>query len=317
MQVLRGFSDPAGRPCVLTIGNFDGLHLGHRALLGLLADEARVRGLPAAVLTFEPHPREVFAPGEAPARLTSLREKLPLLAASGVDRVHVQRFDARFARLGAAAFIDTVLVRGLHARHLLIGDDFRFGNRRDGDFAMLQAAGRAQGFSVEAMPTLAVAGERASSSAVREALEAGDLDHAARLLGRPYAMTGRVAHGERIGRRIGFPTLNLPLRTRRPPVSGVFAVAVEGLATTRLPGVANVGRRPTVGGDPRLEVHLPDWEGDCYGARVRAVFFHKLRDEMRFPSLDALKARIAGDVLAARDWFARHPESLQSQNVQD
>ncbi|MDR0703162.1 MAG: bifunctional riboflavin kinase/FAD synthetase [Azoarcus sp.] len=317
MQVLRGFSDPAGRPCVLTIGNFDGLHQGHRALLGLLVDEARARGLPAVALTFEPHPREVFAPGDAPARLTSLREKLPLLAASGVDRVHVQRFDARFARLDATAFVDAVLVRGLRARHLLIGDDFRFGERRAGDFAMLQAAGQEHGFSVEAMPTLAVAGERASSSAVREALEAGDLDHAARLLGRSYAITGRVAHGERIGRRIGFPTLNLPLRNRRPPVSGVFAVAVEGLEAKRLPGVANIGRRPTVGGDLRLEVHLLDWEGDCYGARVRAVFLHKLREEMRFASLDTLKAQIRRDVLAARDWFSRHPDRPHGQTIQD
>ncbi|MDR1062466.1 MAG: bifunctional riboflavin kinase/FAD synthetase [Azoarcus sp.] len=311
MQVLRGFLDPAERPCVLTIGNFDGLHLGHRALLGLLADEARARALPAALLTFEPHPREYFAPGDAPARLTSLREKLPLLAACGVDRVHVQRFDVRFARLGAAEFIDTVLVRGLRARHLLIGDDFRFGDRRAGDFAMLRAAGRARGFSVEAMPTLAVADERASSSAVREALEAGDLDHAARLLGRAYAMSGRVARGDRIGRQIGFPTLNLPLRQRRPPVSGVFAVAVEGLAATRLPGVANVGRRPTVGGDPQIEVHLLDWEGDCYGAQLRVVFFHKLRDEVRFPSLDALKAQIARDVSAAHDWFFHQPDALR------
>ncbi|MDR1462351.1 MAG: bifunctional riboflavin kinase/FAD synthetase [Azoarcus sp.] len=312
MQVLRGFLDPAGRPCVLTIGNFDGLHLGHRALLGLLADEARARGLPAVVLTFEPHPREYFAPGNAPARITSLREKLPLLAASRVDRVHVQRFDARFARLGAAEFINAALVRGLRVRHLLIGDDFRFGDRRDGDFAMLQAAGQEHGFSVEAMTTLAVAGERASSSAVREALEAGDLDHAARLLGRSYAVSGRVARGDRIGRQIGFPTLNLPLRQRRPPVLGVFAVAVEGLGESRLPGVANVGRRPTIGGDPRLEVHLLDWEGDCYGARLRVVFLHKLRDELRFSSLDALKAQIACDVSVARDWFSRQPDALHA-----
>jgi riboflavin kinase/FMN adenylyltransferase len=286
------------------------LHLGHRALLGLLADEARARGLPAAALTFEPHPREYFAPGDAPARLTSLREKLPLLAASGVDRVHVQRFDAHFARLSATEFIDAILVRGLAARHLLVGDDFRFGARRAGDFAMLQAAGQAHGFGVEAMPTLAVAGERASSSAVREALAAGDLDRAARLLGRPYAVSGRVAQGDRIGRKMGFPTLNLPFWRRRPALSGVFAVAVEGLAAGRLPGVANVGWRPTIGGGPRLEVHLLDWEGSCYGARVRVLFFRKLRDEIRFPSLDALKTQIARDVSTARDWFFHQPDVL-------
>lgn len=308
MQVLRGFSDPGGRSCVLTIGNFDGLHLGHQALLGLLAEEAEARGLPASVLTFEPHPREYFAPDDAPARLTSLREKRPLLTACGVDRVHVQRFDARFARLSAQEFIDAILVRGLKARHLLVGDDFRFGDGRVGDFALLQAAGRQHGFTVEAMPTLAVAGERASSSAVRKTLAEGDLAHAARLLGRPYGMTGRVTHGDRLGRRLGFPTLNLPFRHRRPALSGVFAVTVEDLAATPIPGVANVGWRPTVGGTPRprLEVHLLDWQGDCYSARVRVNFFHKLRGESRFPSLDALKAQIALDAAAARDWFSRH-----------
>ncbi|MDR3214131.1 MAG: bifunctional riboflavin kinase/FAD synthetase [Azoarcus sp.] len=312
MQVFRGFSDPDGQPCVLTIGNFDGLHLGHQALLGLLANEAGEQGLPASVLTFEPHPREYFAPGDAPARLTSLREKLPLLAGRRVDRVHVQRFDARFAHLDATEFIDAVLLRGLKVRHLLVGDDFRFGDGRAGDFALLQAAGRQHGFSVEAMPTLAVSGERASSSAVRRALDEGDLVHAARLLGRPYGVVGRVAHGDRLGRQIGFPTLNLPFRCRRPALSGVFAVTVEGLETARLPGVANVGWRPTAGGAPcpRLEVHLLDWRGDGYGQRVQVNFFHKLRDERRFPSLDALKAQIACDTAAARNWFLQHPDAL-------
>ena len=311
MQFSCGFHVSDRSPCVLTIGNFDGLHLGHQALLRLLADRAHTRGLPASVLTFEPHPREYFAPNEAPARLTSLREKALLLADHGVNRVHIQRFDARFAQLRAAEFIDTVLVRGLNVRHLLIGDDFRFGDRRAGDFAMLQTAGHTHGFEVEAMPTLAVAGERASSSAVRRALEAGDLDHAARLLGRPYSLAGRVAHGEKRGRQLGFPTLNIPFRHRRTAISGVFTVAVEGLAAQRLQGVANIGWRPTAGAalQPRLEVHLLDWAGICYGVSVRVHFLHKLREECRFPSFDALKAQIGRDTLAARDWFSLHPDA--------
>ncbi|MDR0564473.1 MAG: bifunctional riboflavin kinase/FAD synthetase [Azoarcus sp.] len=306
MRFFRGFHAPFKQPCALTIGNFDGLHLGHQALLKLLAGRAGERGLPASVLTFEPHPREFFSPDDAPARLTSLREKLLLLGDNGVDHVHVQRFDAPFAGLEAEAFIQSVLVGGLNVRHLLIGDDFRFGGRRNGDFAMLQSAGRMHGFEVEAMPTLAVAEERASSSAVRRALETGDLTHAARLLGRHYSLAGRVTHGQRLGRQLGFPTLNIVLKHRRPALRGVFTVEVEGLDTPRLRGVANVGSRPTVGNalQPRLEVHLLDWTGECYGAHLRVHFLHKLRDERHFPSLDALKAQIGRDVRAARDWFS-------------
>ncbi len=311
MRFFRGFQAPAEQPCVLTIGNFDGLHLGHQALLRLLADRARALGLPASVLTFEPHPREVFSPDDAPARLTSLREKLLLFGDNGVDHAHIQRFDARFSGLTAEAFIQSVLVHGLKVRHLLIGDDFRFGTRRSGNFAMLQAAGRAHGLGVEAMPTLSVAGVRASSSAVRRALEAGDLTHAARLLGRPYSIAGQVMHGNRLGREIGFPTLNITLHHRRPALSGVFTVEVEGLHRSRLPGVANIGTRPTVDNtpQPRLEVHLLDFSGECYGAHLRIHFFHKLRDEIRFPSLDALKAQIGLDTQAARDWFSQHPDA--------
>ncbi|MDR0233328.1 MAG: bifunctional riboflavin kinase/FAD synthetase, partial [Zoogloeaceae bacterium] len=226
MRFFRGFQAPAGQPCVLTIGNFDGLHLGHQALLRLLADRASERGLPASVLTFEPHPREYFSPGDAPTRLTSLREKLLLLGDNGVDHTHIQQFNARFSRLTAEEFIQSVLVDGLKVRHLLIGDDFRFGERRRGDFSLLQAAGHMHGFVVEAMPTLSVAGERASSSAMRKALEEGDLDHAARLLGRTYSIAGQVAHGSQLGRKIGFPTLNIALRRRHPALSGVFTVEV-------------------------------------------------------------------------------------------
>jgi riboflavin kinase/FMN adenylyltransferase len=315
MQSFRGFQAPAGQPCVLTIGNFDGLHLGHQALLSLLASRASTLRLPASVLTFEPHPREYFSPIDAPARLTSLREKLLLFGDNDVDHVHVQRFDARFSSMGAEEFIQSVLVHGLKVRHLLIGDDFRFGTLRSGSFAMLQAAGRTHGFEVEAMPTLFVVDERASSTALRKALEAGDLAHAARLLGRPYSIAGQVMHGERLGRGIGFPTLNITLHHRRPALSGVFTVEVEGLHRPRMQGVANVGSRPTVSDttQPRLEVHLLDFSGECYGAHVRIHFFHKLRDELRFPSLDALKERIGLDAQEARDWFSQHPDALEAK----
>jgi riboflavin kinase/FMN adenylyltransferase len=263
------------------------------------------------VLTFEPHPREYFSPLDAPARLTSLREKLLLFGDNGIDHTHVQRFNARFSGLSAEEFIQSVLVHGLKVRHLLIGDDFCFGERRNGNFSLLQTAGRAHGFEVEAMPTLSVAGKRASSSSVRKALEADDLDHAARLLGRPYSIAGQVAHGNRLGREIGFPTLNIALRHRRPALSGVFTVEVEGLHSPRLRGVANVGTRPTVdnASQPRLEVHLLDWSDACYGAHLRIHFLHKLREEFRFPSLDALKAQIGLDVQAARSWFSQYPDA--------
>ncbi|AYH42426.1 bifunctional riboflavin kinase/FAD synthetase [Azoarcus sp. DN11] len=309
MQVFRGIPEHAAQPSVLTIGNFDGVHRGHQALLQMLIDTARAKSLPAVVMTFEPHPREYFAPADAPARLASLREKLLLLAAAGVDRIHVCRFDARFAALTADQFIDDILVRGLGVRHLIIGDDFRFGARRLGDFALLQARGARQGFAVESMRTLDVAGERASSSAVREALADGDLDHAARLLGRPYSIAGRVVRGNQIGRKLGFPTANIQMKHRRPALSGVFAVSVEGLGDTPVAGVANIGVRPSVtsAGRPTLEVNLFDWNRDCYDIHLRVHFLRKLRDEMKFPSLDALKARIARDAADARAWFAANP----------
>lgn len=308
MLVSRGDAERAPTPCVLTIGNFDGIHLGHQALLRLLTDKARALGLPAVVLTFEPHPREYFAPRQAPARLASLRDKLLRLAAAGVDNTRIIRFNQRFAALSAEQFIERVLVRSLRVRHLIIGDDFRFGAGRAGDFAMLQAAGEAHGFVVEAMSTHAQGGERVSSSAVRDALAAGDLDRAARLLGRPYSMAGLVMHGDKIGRTLGFPTANIQLKGRRPPLSGVYNVLVEGLAPRPVPGVASVGVRPTVNdaGRPTLEVHLLDWDADCYGAHLRINFLHKQRDEAKYPSLEALRAQIALDVDHARSWFADH-----------
>lgn len=314
MQVFRGIPERADTAAVLTIGNFDGVHLGHQALLELLTGKAHALGLPAVVLTFEPHPREYFSPTDAPARLASLREKLLLLDAAGVDRCYVCRFDARFASQSAQSFIEDTLVRGLAVRHLFIGDDFRFGARRQGDFAMLQAAGQVHGFGVESMPTLCADGERVSSSAVRAALAADDLGRAARLLGRAYSIAGRVGHGDKLGRQLGFPTANIQMKHRRPALSGVFAVSVEGLAGGRIAGVANIGVRPTAtdSGRARLEVHLFDWTQDCYGAHIRVHFLHKLRAERKFESLDALTAQIARDADAARAWFAAHPDRLQA-----
>ncbi|MCV2216549.1 bifunctional riboflavin kinase/FAD synthetase [Thauera sp. Sel9] len=314
MRVFRGIPEHADSATVLTIGNFDGVHLGHQALLKLLTDKARSLGLPAVVLTFEPHPREYFSPADAPARLASLREKLLLLDAAGVDRTYICRFDARLAAQSAQAFIDDTLVRGLAVRHLFIGDDFRFGTRRQGDFAMLEAAGAQHGFTVESMPTLSVAGERVSSSAVRDALAADDLAHAARLLGRPYSIAGRVSHGDKLGRQIGFPTANIQMKHRRPALTGVYAVSVEGLADGPVAGVANVGVRPTAtsSGRARLEVHLFDWTRECYGAHIRVHFLHKLRAERKFESFDALRAQIALDADSARQWLADNPDRLQA-----
>lgn len=294
---------------VLAIGNFDGVHLGHRALLERLTATARQHGLPAAVMTFEPHPRELFAPEQAPARLTSLREKLALLEGCGIDEVYLLHFSRKLAGLTAEQFVGKILVGGLGVRHLIIGDDFRFGKGRAGDFAMLETAGRAQGFGVEAMHTIEIDGERVSSSAVRDALGAGDLEHAARLLGRPYCISGRVVHGDKIGRRLGWPTANIQLKRKRVALTGVFAATVSGVDKRHLPGAASLGVRPTlgVGLRPVLEVHLFDFDQEIYGAHVTVHLLHKLRDEMKFDSLEALTAQIARDVQATQAYFSgRH-----------
>lgn len=305
MQLHRTIPAQASASRVLAIGNFDGLHLGHRALLERLTAHARRLGLPAAVMTFEPHPRELFTPEQAPARLTSLREKLALLEACGVEEVFLLHFSRKLAGLTAENFIEQVLVRGLAVRHLIIGDDFRFGKGRAGDFGMLQAAGQAHGFGVEAMHTIEIGGERVSSSAVRDALGAGDLEHAARLLGRPYNISGRVVHGDKIGRKLGFPTANIQLKRKRVALTGVFAVTVSGLDKRHLPGAASLGVRPTLGFGlrPVLEVHLFDFDQTIYGAHVTVHFLHKLRDEAKYDSLEALTAQIARDVQATQAYF--------------
>ena len=305
MQVTHGTVTPGGRPMGLTIGNFDGVHLGHRAMLDRLVEKARELKLPCCVLTFEPHPREFFSPAAAPARLTRLREKLELIAEAGVDRAHVLRFGARLAGLAADRFVDEVLLRGLGARWLLVGKDFRYGAKRAGDFATLEAAAARHGFALEAMPDVKLSGERISSSGVRTALAAGDLAGAARLLGRRYSMSGRVAHGEKLGRKLGFPTANIVLR-RRPPLSGIFVVEAELEETGAvLCGVASVGRRPTVkeNAAPLLEVHLFDWSDELYGRHLRVRFLSKLRDEEKYDGLAALGSAIGRDVAQAKDYF--------------
>ena len=304
MQVLRGYHAAASHETVLTIGNFDGVHLGHRALLDRLQARARQKQLLPAVLTFEPHPREFFDPGKAPARLTILREKFELLREYGVGLTMVARFSASFAALSPEAFVRDVLVGGLRTRHLIVGDDFRFGARRAGDFATLRALGASAGFEVEAMGSVICDDERVSSSAVRRALAAGEMTRAAQLLGRPYAIDGRVVHGDKRGRELGFPTANIRIRHNPLPMTGVFAVAVADYCDAPRYGVANLGVRPTVNGvRPLLEVHLFDFARDIYGAHLNVRFLHKLRDERRFPDLDALRQQIAADVIAARRFF--------------
>ncbi len=306
MRVFRGHSRSVPAPVVLAIGNFDGVHLGHAALVGRLAEVARERQLVPMVLTFEPHPREFFMPTSAPARLSTLREKLELLADCGAEQSMVCPFNARFAALSAEEFVDQVLVAGCQVRHLIVGDDFRFGRGRTGDYAFLQQAGARHGFTVEAMGSVTVEGERVSSSGVRRALAAGNMEHAARLLGRPYVIDGQVVHGQKLGRQLGFATANLRIKHNPLPMTGVFAVEVSGLGDKPLPGVANLGIRPTVGGiRPLLEVHLFDFNRDIYGAHISVRFVHKLRDEQRFPNFDALKAQIAADAAAALLFFQR------------
>jgi riboflavin kinase/FMN adenylyltransferase len=299
MVVTHGSLQRARGRCALTIGNFDGVHRGHRALIDRVIAKAREANLVPTILTFEPHPREFFSPAAAPARITRLRDKLALLAQAGVEHVHVARFDARFAGLTAERFVQEILIEKLNTAWLLVGRDFRFGAKRAGDFAALQH----HGFTVEAMPDVLFEGRRVSSSAVRTALQAGDLRGAERLLGHPYTISGRVAHGAKLGRGLGFPTANIVLR-RAPPISGIFVVEVDDLGR----GVASVGRRPTVNpvSVPLLEVHLFDHDADLYGEHLRVRFLEKLRDEEKYDGLPALQAAIARDARQAKEYFLKH-----------
>jgi len=325
MHVFRGLHHARlaqGGPSAVTVGNFDGVHRGHQAMLALLCSEAQHRGLASTVLTFEPHPRDFFAvragtPERAPTRIATLRDKLEELERCGIQRAVVLRFDGRLAAQPPQAFIEEVLVKGLDTRYVLVGDDFRFGAQRAGDYAMLDAAGEPApgrpGFDVARMLSYEVHGLRVSSSAVREALAAGDMALAARLLGRPYSISGHVLHGKKLGRELGFPTLNLRFGHPRPAAMGIFVVRVQGLAAQSLVGVANLGTRPTVddAGRVLLEVHCLDWPAALgpdtgYGRVVRVDLLAKLHDELRYPSMQALRDGIAADVTQARAWFAAH-----------
>ena len=305
MRVKRDLSSASDGPVALTIGNFDGVHRGHQAMLARLVEAAEDLRLPPAVLTFDPHPREFFARDTAPPRLSTLRSKLALFEAYGVATTFVARFDARLAALDADAFVREILERQLRTRWLLVGEDFRFGRGRAGDLALLRE--RATTFSVEAMRTVEIDGHRVSSSSVRAALAAGDLPLAASLLGRNYTITGHVAHGDKRGRTLGFPTLNLPLR-RRPALSGIFALRVHGLPGGAREGVASVGVRPTLaqGGKPIAEAYVFGFDETIYGRRVTFEFLHKLREEMRFPDVDALTRQMQRDAAHAREFFAAH-----------
>ena len=318
MRVHRGVhpAELAARGCALTIGNFDGVHRGHQAMLALLTSEARHRGLPSCVMTFEPHPRDWFAQRlgppmqamSAPARIATLRDKLAELERCGIDNCVVVRFDAKLAALSPQAFIDDVLVGGLGTRYLLVGDDFRFGARRAGSYETLDQAGAAAGFDVARMMSYEVHGLRVSSSAVREALASGDMAQATALLGRPYSISGRAIHGRKLGRELGFPTLNLRFGHPRPATQGIFVVRTRGLGDEPVPGVASLGVRPTVEKTGRvlLEVHCLDWPlapEAGYGRCLQVELLHKLHEERRYGSLEELQRGIARDVSDARAWF--------------
>jgi len=303
MQWVRGLYNLSKTPsgCVATIGNFDGVHIGHRAILSRLSERARAFALPSCAVLFEPQPREYFSPEQAPARLSRLRDKLTQMQAIGIDQVLILAFNRRLSELSADDFIQQVLVNGLGAAHLEVGDDFRFGAKRRGDFALLEQAGKRYGFAVEAAQTVLLEGERVSSSRVRSALAAGDFALAKALLGRPFSISGRVIEGQKLAATLGTPTANIQLCRRHAPLHGVYLVSVE-LDGKPLKGVANIGTRPTVTTDGRahLEVHLLDFSANLYGKRLSVTFHHKLRDEQRFAGLEALKAAIAADIAAAR-----------------
>lgn len=343
MKIFRGFKHPGlAAACAVTIGNFDGVHRGHQAMLGLLAVEAAQRGIPSCALTFEPHPRDYFAarlrkPDMAPARVGTLRDKLSQLAFCGVQQAVVLPFNDALASQAPEEFIRDVLVNGLGARYVLVGDDFRFGAQRAGDYAMLDAAGQALGFDVARMNSYEVRGERVSSTTVRAALAAGNMQHAAQLLGHPYTISGHVVHGRKLGRSLaesapgcgdGLRTLNLRFNHWKPAASGIFAVLVHGLGTNPLRGVANLGVRPSLdandvnGGRVLLETHCLDWPHDLgpeggYGKIIRVELLHKLHDELKYDSLDALTAGIARDCESAREFFSTSYTGTRRQTTRD
>ena len=310
MELIRGRHNlrPRHRGCAVTIGAFDGVHLGHQAVLAHLKEEAGSLGVSTTVVTFEPLPGEYLRPLEAPPRITTLRDKWPLLAACGVERVLCLPFNDRLRTLSARAFVEQVFVEGLGVRYLAFGDDFRFGNRREGDLDYVRALADEFGYAVAPTPTLEADGERISSTRIRAALAEADFEGARRLLGRPFEMAGRVQHGQKLGRQLDAPTANIALHRIRSPLHGVYAVSVWSKGLDGVPGVANVGVKPTIGDslEATLEVHVLEGSPDLYGERLTVRFRHKLRDEQKFPSLDALKEGIAADKAIARAWFAEH-----------
>ena len=310
MKVIRGIPPVANwTPCALTIGNFDGVHRGHQALLKKLVATAKAQNLQSCVMTFEPHPIEYFAPEKAPYRILSLRDKLEALAKVGIDQVLVVHFNQHFANLSPEEFVKTILVQGLQVKSILIGDDFHYGAKRAGNFSSLQEAGKAEGFSVERMDTLMESNERISSSAIRTALEQGHLEKARQLLGRPYMLSGHVLHGQKLGRSLGFPTLNISLANklhrRKPAAQGIFIAQVHGLSDNPLPAVASLGQRPTVDDSGRylLEVHIFNFNQSVYGKLVQIELIEKIRDEAKYNDLEALQNAIWQDALAAKNYF--------------
>jgi len=314
MRLIRGLSqlEPFRNGCVLTIGNFDGLHLGHRTVIKKLAERGKTLGLPVVIMIFEPQPLEYFLKDNEPSRLMRLREKVIEFAKLPVDHLLIVKFNRHFANYDAEQFIDDILIKKLNVKHLVIGDDFHFGKARRGNFALLKDKGKAYGFSVEDTGSYQSEGLRVSSTLIRDALSAGDLAQAERLLGHCYSVCGRVAHGDKRGRTIGYPTANIKMFRKNTPVNGVFAVTMTGIDDLEFEGIANVGTRPTIDGDARviLETHLFDFDKEIYGRYVEVHFKQKIRDEMRFASMEQLKAQIVKDVAEAKIL-------LQKQNRKD
>jgi riboflavin kinase/FMN adenylyltransferase len=308
MELVRGLHNISRRHygCVLTVGNYDGVHLGHQQMIGALRARASELRSAATVLVFEPSSKEFIDPEGAPPRLTRWREKYMALAALGVERLVTLRFDECMRAMTPRSFVDELIVAKLGTRHMVVGDDFRYGSNAGGTIESLRAAGEAHGFGVEQMPPFVVDAVRVSSTAVRERLERADFGGAARLLGRPYRMMGRVVHGRQLGRTLGFPTANLRLMRRKPPLWGILAVLVHGIGSRPLPAVASLGTRPTVNGiEPLLEAHIFDFSGDLYGRTIEVEFVAKLRDEVKFDSLDAMMVQMQIDAARARDLLSK------------
>jgi riboflavin kinase/FMN adenylyltransferase len=307
MRLIRCFShfSPFSKGCILTIGNFDGVHLGHRAVIETLAARGREHNLPTVIMLFEPQPLEYFLADNAPPRLMRLREKMLALNSLPIDNVIIVRFNRTLANYEPEHFIEKILVSQLNVKHLVIGDDFHFGKARRGNFKLLQEFGKRLDFTVEKSESYELSKLRVSSTLIRDALDADDLKQARQLLGQDYSICGRVTQGDKLGRSLGFPTANIKMLRRNTPIRGVFAVTMTGIDNQEFQGVANVGTRPTIDGNHKviLETHLFDFNKDIYGCYVSVQFKHKLRHETRFDSLEQLQAQIRLDITAAKEFF--------------